>query len=219
MPYERFSAYGPGSLTNAELLALILRTGTRSLSATQLADQILKLKDPDNSSFKVLFELSMEDLLAVRGIGEVKAVKILCLSEIARRIGQDQARKKLSFQNPSSVADYYMESLRHKDQEHCILMMLDNRLSLIRDEILYIGTANLTVVSSRDIYRKALQAGAVRIMLIHNHPSGDPTPSRQDIEISEKIREAGELLDIELLDHLIIGDGCYSSLREAGYIQ
>ena len=219
MPYERFLTHGAESLTNAELLAVILRTGTRNCSATELAGQILGCREKKNTSLRVLFDIGYEDLVGIDGIGEVKAVKILCLAELFRRIGQDTAKEKLSFSDPSTVADYYMETLRHKNQEHSLLLMLDNKLSLIREEVLSIGTVNLTVLSPRDIYMKALHAGAVRILLVHNHPSGDPTPSRQDIEVTKRIRDAGELLDVLLVDHLIIGDGKYTSLKETGYLE
>lgn len=218
MPYERFLTHGAQSLTNAELLAIILRTGTKGVSAVQLARQILSLTGESENSLLSLCNLTMEDLRPVAGIGEVKAVKILALAEISRRIAAEKASKSLIFSTPSSIAAYYMEQMRHEKQERAVLLMLNNRLSLIREDILSIGTVNMTLMSPRDVYVRALRCGAINIVLLHNHPSGDPTPSREDIDITKRMREAGELLDINLLDHIIIGDLCYRSMRELGYL-
>lgn len=218
LPYERFLAYGPGSLTNAELLAVILRTGTANVSATELARQVLTSRDPDNTGLSVLYDLTMKDLLAMKGIGEVKAVKLLCLSELSRRISMEKASEKLSFCCPEAVSGYYMELLRHEKQEKTFLLLLDNKMALIREILLTIGTVNSTLLSPRDIYIRALREGAVSIILLHNHPSGDPTPSEMDKEITERIFRAGQMLGIQLIDHLIIGDLSYTSLREYGCI-
>ena len=120
--------------------------------------------------------------------------------------------------SPSAVADYYMEQMRHLETETAVLVMLDNRMALLREEVLSLGTVNCTLLSPREIFLRAIRWGAVNILLLHNHPSGDPTPSRMDREVTERISRAGHLLGIELIDHLIIGDLCYTSLRECGCI-
>lgn len=219
MPYERFLAYGAQSLTNAELLAVILRTGTANTSATELSRKILTIHDEENTSLSVLHELTMQDLKSIRGIGEVKAVKILCLSELSRRIQQESIRRTLSFSSPDSVAEYYYEQLRFLEQEHVLLLLLDTKLSLIREMTLSIGTASCSVLSPRDIFRIAAREGAVFVMLLHNHPSGDPTPSSADIDLTMRVQEAGRLVEIELVDHIVIGDHRYVSLKEAGYLK
>lgn len=218
MPCERFISRGAGSLTNAELLAVILRTGTKGVSAVDLARKILSLGGEDENSLCSLCSLSLEDLRAVSGIGDVKAVKILALSEISRRIAVEKAKERLAFKNPSSVAAFYMEQMRHEKRERAVILLLDSRCSLIREETLSVGTVNMTLISPRDIFVRALGCGAVSFVLLHNHPSGDPTPSDEDIRITERIKKAGELLDIILLDHIIIGDLCYASLGELGYL-
>ena len=164
------------------------------------------------------FGLTKEDLMSIPGIGEVKAVKILSLAEISRRLVREQAARRLVFSSPSSVADYYMEDLRHLETETAILVLLDNKLALLREEILSLGTVNCTLLSPREIFLRALRWGAVNIMLLHNHPSGDPTPSRMDLEVTERISRVGKLLGIHLIDHLVIGDLSYTSLREYGCI-
>ena len=219
LPYERFLACGAGSLTNAELLAVILRTGTANVSATALARQILTKHDPDNTGLSVLYDLNMKDLMEIRGIGQVKAVKLLCLAELSKRLSMEKASKKLSFSSPEAVAHYYMEMMRHEKQERALLLLLDNKMALIREVTLTIGTVNSTLLSPRDIFMRALREGAVSIILLHNHPSGDPTPSRMDIEMTNQIQLAGDLLEIQLADHLIIGDNCFVSMRESGYLE
>ncbi len=218
-PYERFCTLGAGSLTNAELLAIILRTGTTNMSAVALSKEILAMKNSDGASLSVLFDLTMKDLLSIRGIGEVKAVKILSLAELVRRITGEALPARGQFCSPSEVASCYMEKLRHHKVETALLLLLDNRLSLIGEHIISIGTVNCALLSSREIYIKALENNAVNIMLLHNHPSGDCTPSSEDISVTEKIRLAGEVVGIPLTDHIIIGDGIYYSMKEAGYIK
>lgn len=219
MPYERFLAYGAKSLTDAELLAVILRTGTAQMSATELAGQVLSLRESTNQSLSVLYDLTMTDLKGIRGIGEVKAVKILCLSELAGRMQQGLKERSLQFSRPQTVADYYMETMRHLEQEQVLLLLLDNRLALIREQILSIGTANMAVLSPRDVFRNALKDSAVFVMLLHNHPSGNPAPSDEDIELTKRIASAGRMLELELIDHIIIGNRRFVSMKEAGYLK
>ena len=218
MPYERFLSCGASSLTNAELLAIILRTGTREKNAVQLSREILGFFEQGACDLSALHRLTLEDLKSIPGIGEVKAVKILSLAEISRRLVRERASSRLVFSSPSAVADYYMEQLRHLETETAVLVLLDNRMALLREEVLSLGTVNCTLLSPREIFLRALRWGAVNIMLLHNHPSGDPTPSGMDMEITERICNAGQILGIQLIDHLIIGDLSYTSLRECGCI-
>ena len=196
-PYERFLSSGPGSLTNAELLGIILRTGTKGISAVELGRRVLGLHDPQCESLSALPGISMEELRALPGIGEVKAVKLLCLSEIARRIVREKIRNSQKFDSPQKIADYYMESMRHLDREQTVVLHFDSKMSLLG---------------------KALQRQAVRIVLLHNHPSGDPSPSREDIISTRQVSKAGEILGIILTDHIIIGDLSYCSLKEMGLL-
>ena len=218
MPYERFLSCGASSLTNAELLAIILRTGTRDKNAVQLSREILGFFEQGACDLSALHRLTLEDLKSIPGIGEVKAVKILSLAEISRRLVRERASSRLVFSSPSAVADYYMEQLRHLETETAVLVLLDNRMALLREEVLSLGTVNCTLLSPREIFLRALRWGAVNIMLLHNHPSGDPTPSGMDVEITKRICNAGQILGIQLIDHLIIGDLSYISLREYGCI-
>ncbi len=218
LPYERFMERGAESLTDAELVAIILRTGTKDLSATELAARVLELKDPQNPSLLSLYDLRREDLETVHGIGSVRAVKLLALAEISLRMNAQRHSRTLSFREPSTIAAVYMERLRHKKSEHAILLLLDSRLCLIREVALSVGSAEMTVLPIRRIFEEALHDAASGIVLLHNHPSGDPTPSEEDLRVTERIAGAGKLLDIPLLDHLIIGDLRYTSMQEEGYL-
>ena len=155
---------------------------------------------------------------AIPGIGEVKAVKLLCLSEIARRIVREKIRTQQNFDSPGTIAEYYMESMRHLETEQTVLLHFDSKMALLGEDIMTKGTVNGALISPREIFIQALRRGAVRIVLLHNHPSGDPRPSNEDIASTRQIKKAGELLGIALTDHIIIGDLCYCSLKEMGFL-
>ncbi len=217
-PYEKCERFGASNLTNIELLAVLLRTGTRGESSLKLAEKILY---PIFSQEGILniHHWTMEQLLQVKGIGKVKAVQILCLSELSKRLSKATAQAGLSFSTPASIARYYMEDMRHQRQEALKLLLLNTKTRLIGETNISKGTVNAAVISPRELFVEALQKNAVSIILLHNHPSGDPTPSKEDVLITKRIRDAGDLIGIELLDHIIIGNNCYISLREKGFIR
>ncbi len=216
LPYERFLRFGPSSLTDAELLAIMLRTGTKGTDALTLAHRVLSLYDPGQERLIGLRRATMPQLTEMPGIGEVKAVRVLSAAEIANRMVREKCLEAEVFTDPEMIADFYMESLRHLSYEVVLVAHLDNKCRLIGEDMISRGTANAALLSPREVYMKALERRAVQIVLIHNHPSGDPTPSQMDAEITEQVRAAGELMDIRLLDHIIIGDLCYRSFREEG---
>lgn len=213
LPYEKFLECGAESLTDAELLAIIIRTGTQGEDALTLAERILSM-DGNRDGLLLLQHISPERLKSVRGIGEVKAVRIKCIAELSNRIASTRMYDRLDFSRPELVADYYMEQMRHLENEQVRLVLLDNKSRMITDMVISTGTVNFSVLSPRDIFIRALEYRAVFIMLLHNHPSGDPTPSRDDITVTAKIRVAGSFLQIPLLDHIVIGDRRYISFME-----
>ena len=214
MPYEKFLRFGPEGLTESELLAIILRTGTKDSSALQLAEQVLAMAKHPRDGLLGLYDVTLEELMDIKGIGMVKAIKLKALTELSMRISCATAKQGLTFTKSGSVAAYYMEQLRHKQTECILLICLDNKGQLIRDKKLADGSVKMALISPREIFLEALQNKAVNIILIHNHPSGDPTPSMADRQLTESVREMGEKLDIPLLDHIIIGDNRYTSFRE-----
>lgn len=216
-PYEKFMAFGPAYLTDAELLAIIIRTGTKGEDALEIAKRILSLGG-NRDGLLGLHHLTLNQLLSVHGIGEVKAVRLKCIAELSSRIAETRALQRIQFERPQLVAEYYMEQMRHLEYEKIICIMLDNKVRMISEQTISTGTVNKSILSARDIFMKALEQHAVYIMLLHNHPSGDPTPSGEDVTATKQIRAAGNMLQIPLLDHIVIGDGRYISMVEQGML-
>ncbi|WP_243140803.1 RadC family protein [Candidatus Galacturonibacter soehngenii] len=215
-PYEKFSQFGPESLSDAELLAIIIRTGTKEEKSIDLAKRILNISSDEG--LLAITRLSLKDLQQIKGIGKVKAVQIKCIAEFSRRIAKTTARRRLCMNNPRTIADYYMEDLRFVNQEVTLLVMVDTKNQFLSDKVISKGTVNASLISPREIFLESLNNQAVYIILIHNHPSGDPTPSREDILATKRIKEAGMLIGIMLLDHIIIGDKRYISMKEQGIL-
>lgn len=214
LPYEKFLTFGPEALTETELIAIILRTGTQNCSALELAQKILMKASGKSKGLNGLHHLSLQELMEIPGIGEVKAVKIKCMAEMAIRMAKQKAADALKFDTPETVADYYMEQMRHLEKEKIILLLLDNKLHLIEEYMISLGTVNASLLSTRDVFIQALRVRAAKMILLHNHPSGDPQPSNGDITITQTMKKAGELMDIPLIDHIILGDGCFISLKK-----
>lgn len=212
-PYEKAEEYGVESLSDAELLAVIIRTGSRQQRSIDLAHRILNHK-AEYPGLLGLFYTTREELMKITGIGKVKAIQLLAVAELSKRLSRRRRKDRVSFQSPKAISQYYMERLRHEKREKMILILLDGKNKAIKEIIISEGTVNASLASTREIFIEALKYEAVYIVLLHNHPSGDPTPSGQDIRITKLIREAGELVGISLLDHIIIGDCCYVSFRE-----
>ena len=217
-PYEKFEKKGAEYLTDAELLAIIIRTGTKDEDALSLAKKILSLKEPIHKGILALQHISLEELKSIKGIGTVKAIRIKCMVEFSKRMAMQTVTGSMRFDSPETIARYYMEMLRHLETEHVYLVLLDNKNRKIKDVLITKGTVNASLLSPREIFIEALSYKAVRIFLLHNHPSGDPTPSRQDLEITKIIDDASKLLNIQLIDHIIIGDNKYISFKEKGYL-
>lgn len=215
LPYEVVKERGVEELSDAELLAVFIRTGTKHQNAVKVAEQILD-SFPERNLLG-LCHIPWKELMKIPGIGEVKAIRLKCLAELAKRISRTEAKKGLRFDQPETVWLYYRENLRHAEQEKVILIMLDQKLQLICDDELSKGTVRECLVPPGELFKKALQQKAAQVMLLHNHPSGDPSPSKADLEITKKISILGEMMDIPLVDHIIVGDKTYCSLREKGY--
>ncbi|NBH81748.1 JAB domain-containing protein [bacterium C-53] len=214
-PYEKCLKNGAESLSDAELLAVMLRTGCEGLSVSELSMNIVKMCEK-MKGLKSLSQMQIPDFMKIKGIGKVKAVQLKCITEFAKRLWRSEKDLNLKVCHPSQISEYYMEELRNEETESAFVVFLNGKNRFLGDYCLSKGTVNASLVSTREIFRKALQQKAVYIMLVHNHPSGDPTPSKEDIYITYKVMKAGKLMDIPLLDHVIIGDGTYVSLKENG---
>lgn len=218
MPYEKFIRFGPDALTEGELLAIILRTGTHTRSALEIAEEILSLSDSPRTGLLGLYDVPLERLMQIKGVGEVKAVKIKCIAELAMRINITNAKSGLIINKPETIANYFMEKLRHQRKECVILACLDGKGQILKEILLSSGSVNMSLISPREVFLEALRNDAVNVILIHNHPSGDPSPSEADIQSTKRVFDMGQLLDVLLLDHIIIGDNCYFSFKEYGFI-
>lgn len=214
MPYERFLNSGPESLTDSELLAIIIRTGTARNKPTDIARKILSSGNLKEHGLRSLYHLSIAELMNMDGIGEVKAVKIKCIAELSRRMAAELTTISLDFNRPDTIAKHYMEQLRHEEREKVLLLSLDTRLSLLSESVISLGTVNESLLSPREVYIEAVRNKAVNIILLHNHPGGNVLPSKADICVTDRIREAGALIGIKLIDHIIIGDNSYMSFSE-----
>ena len=203
-PYEKCLKYGPEFLTDAELLSVFIRSGSRKSSCLEIARQMLGEND-DGRGLLRLLSLTIPELSKNEGIGEVKAIQL-------KRSGN------VKFTDPEFVADYYMQELRTKTVEISRVLYLDTKGRLIKEKDISIGTVNSSLLAPREIFMEALKYDAVNIILMHNHPSGDPSASREDISATMRIARAGEIIGIKLLDHIIIGDNSYTSLVREGYL-
>ncbi len=217
-PYEKFMRFGVENLTESELLAIIIRCGNRDEDAESLAMRILDMAAFGRQGLLGLNQITLEQLQQCKGIGKVKAIQIKCVMEFCKRVAMTKAYNGMRFDSPETVAEYYMERMRHMDKECVLMLCLDTKGHLKKEVELSKGTVKISLLSPREVFLEALGAQAVNIMLLHNHPSGDSTPSREDIQITKNIYDLGDLLDISLLDHIIIGDNTYTSLREKGYL-
>lgn len=218
-PYEKCIRKGEASLSDSELLSVILRCGTKGKSSLALANEILNcMQKSSYPGLPGILHSSLADLEKIHGIGTVKAVQLKCIGELSKRISAASARPLLSFHHPDSIADYYMEQLRHEEQELILCVMLDSKNHFLGDVLVSRGTATAALVTPREVFMEALRYHAVGLILIHNHPSGDPSPSSEDLSITDRMSQAGMLLGIPLLDHIIIGDHRYVSFREQGLL-
>ncbi|MCP2519628.1 DNA repair protein RadC [Candidatus Aminicenantes bacterium AC-708-M15] len=212
-PRERLSIFGPEALSDAELLAIILGSGTKNLSAIDLAHQILK----EVNGIKGLDRKSFNELARFHGVGKAKAAQIIAAFELSRRIVSYQD-KKIKLKSPQDVANYLFPRLRSLNKEHFGILILDSKNKLKKDICISIGDLNSSVVHPREIFHEAILELASSIILYHNHPSGEPEPSDIDKQLTSKIVQAGKILSIDVLDHVIIGDESYFSFKENGLI-
>ncbi len=213
-PYEKCERLGAEALTDQELLAIVLRTGTKEKPVLEVAEDVLNL-NPQYDGLVGLIHFDRLEFCSIAGIGRVKAIQLQAIGEIAKRIWTRQKRKNnMTFCSPNAVEEYFKEELRYLDHEVIHVLYLDNQMQLIQDKLISAGTCNRSVVSSREILIEALRSHTVNMVLVHNHPSGNPKPSPEDRQFTITLRQAAELVGINLVDHVIIGDNRYYSFRE-----
>ena len=214
-PRERLMNYGPDKLTNQELLGIIINTGTREESSITVANRIIK----DMKTIRELRGLTYQELTSVKGIGEAKAITILAVIELAIRMHTHSLEEDIFIKSPDDVSDLLMEKMRYFQQEHFVVLYLSTKNMVIHQETMFKGSLNTSIVHPREVYKEAVKRSAAAIICVHNHPSGDPSPSREDIEVTRRLHECGEMIGVDFLDHIIIGSGKYISLKEMNFIK
>lgn len=213
-PRERLEQYGPQALATHELLAILLRTGPRDSNVLQLSLKIL-------NRFEDLYSLKMatvEELMEVRGIGKTKAIELQAAMELGSRLASATQLKSGTITSTQNAGAYLMQEMRDLQQEHVVAVYLNTKNEIIKKMTIFVGSLNSSVAHPREIFREAVRYTAARIIIAHNHPSGNPEPSEADLVFTRRMVDCGEMMGIELLDHFIIGSRKYVSLREYGVI-
>ena len=214
-PREKLISYGVEALSNAELLALIIKSGNFEETAVEVAQKILSR---DNRGIAYLADVSLEELMEVKGIGEGKASQILAAIEIGKRLNRIGPQDKIKISSPMVLVNLLMDEMRYLCKEHFKIAILDTKNQILAIENISIGTLNASIVHPRDVFKIAIKRNANSLILIHNHPSGDPNPSNEDISITNRLVDAGNLIGIKVLDHIIIGDNKYISFKEKNLV-
>ena len=212
-PYEKLELYGEKALSNAELLAIIIKTGTKEETSVQIAQRILNLNyDPQMGELNFLKSITMEELMQIKGIGRVKAIQIKAICELAIRMSKPSNFKKIQIKSTEQLAKLVMEELRFEKREYVKLFLLNNKNEILKNIDTAIGGTNFANVNMKEIIGEALKIKAPKIILVHNHPTGDPTPSKADITFTDRLYNAAKMFDIELIDHIVIGNMNFKSI-------
>lgn len=207
-PYEKMFMYGEKALTNTELLSIIIKNGTKDESAIEIAQNLLNLDE----NLRFLQKISIEELMKINGIGKIKAIELKAVGEIAKRISKPLNTDKVKILSKEDVAKLFLEELQTEENEILKVLMLNNQNYLRKVSTIAVGNENNIVVNVKAILAEPVKMQIPKIILVHNHPSGDSVPSNIDIDFTKRVKQAANLLDIQLLDHIVIGDGEYQSV-------
>ncbi|GAY75130.1 RadC family protein [Sporolactobacillus inulinus] len=211
-PRERLIREGASVLSNQELLAILLQSGTRNQSVMQLAGRLVS----QFNGLEQLREASIEEMKQVKGVGAAKAVLLLAVFEIGRRMNQKAHDSRYAIRSPEDGADYVMEEMRTLKQEHFVALFLNTKNQVLHKCTIFVGSLNASIVHPREVFKEAVRQSAASIICFHNHPSGDPTPSKEDIDVTRRLASCGKMLGVDVLDHIVIGDRRFVSLKQKG---
>lgn len=210
-PYEKLEMYGAETLSNSELLAIIIKTGTREETAVSLAQRILSM-DNGKNNLRFLEQISIEELTKIKGIGRVKAIQLKAVCELTKRMSRPINIQKLTVRRPEDVANLLMEELRYEKREKLKVLILNTKNVIQKITDIAIGGTSVINIAPKDILKEAVKNEMPKIIIVHNHPSGDAKPSSADIEMTNRLDKCAKLLGIQLLDHIVIGDGIFESI-------
>ena len=214
-PYEKLELYGEKALSNAELLAIIIKTGTKEESSVAVAQKILRLNNNFNAeNLNFLIDTSIEELMQIKGIGKIKAIQIKAVCELATRISKPTNYRKIQIKKPKDIAELLIPELKFSKREVAKVIIINSKNYIEKIVDVSLGGANIAKLSVRDVLNEVIKTQAPKFILVHNHPSGDPTPSKTDVETTNRIYEAAELVGVELVDHIVIGERNYTSILE-----
>jgi DNA repair protein RadC len=213
-PYEKIEMYGAEKLSNSELLAIIIKTGTKDKTSVELAQQILGMKSNsiENNNMRFLQDMSIEEFMQIKGIGKVKAIQLKAICELTKRMARPIEKIQIKLKSSQDVANLLMDELKFEKREIVKELILNTKNTLLKIIDISFGGTDSAIVEPKDILQEPIKMGAPKIILVHNHPSGDPRPSKQDIDITKRILEAANLLGIILVDHIVIGDEKYETV-------
>ncbi|MFP7471782.1 DNA repair protein RadC [Niallia taxi] len=213
-PRERFMLKGAESLSNNELIAILIQTGSKEESALDVANRLLH----HFNGLRTLKDATLDELKAIKGIRTAKGLQLLAALELGGRVSKLAFNGRYTIRSPEDAAKYMMDEMRFLSQEHFICLYLNTKNIVMHKQTIFIGSLNASIVHPREVYKEAIKRSAASVICLHNHPSGDPSPSREDVEVTRRLAESGKIIGIDLLDHIIIGENKFVSLKEKGYI-
>lgn len=212
-PYEKLQMYGSNKLSNAELLSIIIKSGTKEHTSVDLANKILKLKnETSENNLRFMQDISIEEFMNIKGIGKVKAIQLKAVCELAKRMSKPVDIINLKIRCSEDIANMLMEELRYERREIVKIVILNVKNNVLKIEDIAIGGTDFVNITPKDVLTEVVKMNAPKMIMVHNHPSGDPSPSKADIEITNRIYECSKILGIKFLDHIILGDGKYESV-------
>lgn len=211
-PYEKLEMYGAHTLSNTELLAIIIKNGTRDENSIMLAQKILSTHHKTTDNLRFMQDMSIEDFMGIKGIGRVKAIQLKAVCELAKRISRPISDHPIQISCPQDIANLLINELKYEKREVVKVVVLNTKNIVVKVSDICLGSSNSAILKPCDALIDAIKIGEPKIILVHNHPSGDPTPSKSDIDFTMKLKQAAEIVGIELLDHIVLGDGKFESI-------
>ena len=211
-PYEKLEMYGAHTLSNSELLAIIIKSGTKEDSSVTIAQKILSIKGKDSDSLRFMQDISIQELMKIKGVGRVKAIQLKAVCELAKRISRPINNNQIQISSPKDIANLLIDELKYEKREIVKVVILNTKNIIVKIVDICLGGCNTAVLTPRDALIDAIKMCAPKIILVHNHPSGDSDPSKSDIEFTKKLGQAAKIMGIELLDHIVLGDNEYKSI-------
>ena len=211
-PYEKLEMYGEKALSNAELIAIIIKSGTKEESSVNIAQRILALDKNGENNLSFLQNVSIKEFMSIKGVGKVKAIQLKAICELTKRMSKPFDASQIQINSPKDVAKILTNEMKYEKREIVKAIILNSKNIIIKIVDICFGGTNSTIISPKDVLQEVIKLGAPKIILVHNHPSGDPTPSKKDIEFTERLLKASKIIGIEFLDHIVIGEYGYRSI-------